>query len=74
MSKTAKVELEQHRNQGHIPHNPHCLECSGERTTFAHRRRNSDVIETEVQADFGFLSQEGESQKLNSQKLFVRWF
>ena len=60
LSKAAKAELEQHRNQGHTPHNPHCLECARGRTTFAHRRRNGDTIETEVQADFGFLSQEGE--------------
>ena len=64
LSKAAKVELEQHRNQGHTPHNPHCLECSRGRTTFAHRRRNSDTIETEVQADFGFLSQEGEISEI----------
>ena len=64
LSKAAKIELEQHRNQGHTPHNPHCLECSRGRTTFAHRRRSSDVIETEVQADFGFLSQEGEISEI----------
>ena len=39
LSKAAKVKLKQHRNQGHAPHNPHCLECSRGRTTFAHRRR-----------------------------------
>ena len=39
LSKAAKVELEQHRNQGHTPHNPHCHESSRGRTTFAHRRR-----------------------------------
>ena len=52
--------MEQHRNQGHTPHNPHCLECARGRTTHSHRRRKGDTVETEVQADFGFLSQHGE--------------
>ena len=60
LSKSAKEELEQHRNQGHTPHNPHCLECARGRTTHSHRRRKGDTVETEVQADFGFLSQHGE--------------
>ena len=60
----SKAALEQHRNQGHTPHNPHCHESSRGRTTFAHRRRSSDTIETENQADFVFLSQQGEISEI----------
>ena len=60
LSKKAKQELEQHRNQGHTPHNPNCVECARGRGTFQHRRRVGDTIESEIQADFGFLSQKGE--------------
>ena len=74
LSKAARNELEQHRNQGHTPHNPHCIECSRGRSTFQHRRRDGDHIESEIQADFGFLSQNGEVSDLetsNAVKILV---
>ena len=74
LSKAARNELEQHRNQGHTPHNPHCVECSRGRSTFQHRRRDGDHIESEIQADFGFLSQTGEVADLetsNAVKILV---
>ena len=66
LSKAARNELEAHRNQGHTPHNPNCIECARGRTTFKHRRRSGDVIESEVQADFGFISQHGEVSETES--------
>ena len=66
LSKAARNELEAHRNQGHTPHNPNCVECARGRTTFKHRRRSGDVIESEVQADFGFISQHGEVSETES--------
>ena len=74
LSKKAKQELEQHRNQGHTPHNPNCLECARGRGTFQHRRRNGDTIESEIQADFAFLSQHGEislEESSNAVKILV---
>ena len=56
LSKAAKNELELHRNQAHTPHNPNCTECALGRTTHQHRRRRGDTVESELQADFGFLS------------------
>ena len=73
-SKAAKSELVPHRNQGHTPHNPNCLECARGRTTFKHRRRAGDLIESEIQADFGFISQHGEvseSESPGAIKVFV---
>ncbi len=64
LSRAAQSELEQHRAQGHTPHNPNCLECGRGRSTFMHRRRRDNLIETEVQADFCFLSQNGELSEL----------
>ena len=64
LSKAAQHELEQHRNQGHSPHNPNCTECAMGRTTHQHRRRRGDMVESELQADFGFLSQHGECSEI----------
>ena len=66
LSKAAQSELEQHKAQGHTPHNPHCLECACGRSTYMHRRRKDDLIETELQADFCFLSQNGELSELET--------
>jgi len=66
LSKAAQSELEQHRAQGHAPHNPHCLECGRGRSTYMHRRRKDNLIETELQADFCFLSQNGELSELET--------
>ena len=66
LSRAAQSELEQHRAQGHTPHNPNCLECGRGRSTFMHRRRKDNLIETEVQADFCFLSQNGELSDLEA--------
>ena len=73
-SKAAKSELDRRRNQGHTPHNPNCLECARGRTTFKRRRRAGDPIESEIQADFGFISQHGEvseSESPGAIKVFV---
>lgn len=67
LSKAARAELEQHRKQGHVPHNPHCVECARARGTHQHRRRSGDVIETELQASFRFLSQAGEVSDVEKQ-------
>ena len=66
LSKAAQSELEQHRAQGHTPHNPHCLECGRGRSTYMHRRSKDNLIETELQADFCFLSQNGELSELET--------
>ena len=67
LSKAARNELEDHRNRGHTPHNPNCLECARGRSTFKHRRRSGDVIESEIQADFGFISQQGEVSEMETE-------
>ena len=54
------VDLEQHRRQGHWPFHSQCLECARGRSVFQHRRKRDGQRETEIQADFMFLSQRGE--------------
>ena len=54
------ITLEQHRLQGHVPFDPRCTICARGKSTFQHRRRREGQVETEVQADFGFLTTRGE--------------
>ena len=60
LTRAAEAALRQHRLQGHVPYDPRCLECSRGRTTFQHRRRKENLLESELQADFAFISSRGE--------------
>ena len=60
LTRAAEAALRQHRLQGHVPYDPRCLECSRGRTTFQHRRRKENLLESELQADFAFMSSRGE--------------
>ena len=65
LSPAIEAELEQHRRQGHFPHHPRCVECSRGRV-FKHRRRGLQNIEVEVQADFAFITKNGEVDEEDS--------
>ena len=43
-----------------MPYDPRCTICARGKSTFQHRRRREGALETEVQADFGFLTTCGE--------------
>ena len=60
LSRAAEAALETHRMQGHVPYDPRCTICARGKSTFQHRRRREGTLETEVQADFGFLTTRGE--------------
>ena len=60
LSRAAEAALEAHRMQGHVPYDPSCIICARGKSTFQHRRRREGTLETEVQADFGFLTTRGE--------------
>ena len=60
LSRAAEAALEAHRLQGHVPYDPRCTICARGKSTFQHRRRREGALETEVQADFGFLTTRGE--------------
>ena len=60
LSRAAEAALETHRMQGHVPYDPRCTICARGKSTFQHRRRREGALETEVQADFGFLTTRGE--------------
>ena len=60
LSRAAEAALEKHRMQGHVPFDPRCTICARGKSTFQHRRRREDGLETEVQADFGFITTRGE--------------
>ena len=66
LSPAVEAELEQHRRQGHFPHHPRCVECSRGRGVFQHRRRGLQNIEVEVQADFAFITKNGEVDEEDS--------
>ena len=59
LSRAAEAALEAHRMQGHVPYDPRCIICARGKSTFQHRRRREGALETEVQADFGFLNHKG---------------
>ena len=42
------------------PYDPRCTICARGKSTFHHRRRKEGSLETEVQADFAFLTTRGE--------------
>ena len=60
LSRAAEAALETRRMQGHVPFDPRCTICARGKSTFQHRRRREGALETEVQADFGFLTTRGE--------------
>ena len=60
LSRAAEAALETHRMQGHVPFDPRCTICARGKSTFQHRRRREGALETEVRADFGFLTTRGE--------------
>ena len=60
LSRAAEADLERHRLQGHVPYDPRCTICARGKSTFHHRRRQEGSLETEVQADFAFLTTRGE--------------
>ena len=60
LTRASALELQRHRLQGHVPHDPRCLQCARGRTVFQHRRRKEGITECELQADFAYLSSRGE--------------
>ena len=46
--------------QGHVPFDPRCTLCARGKSVLHHRRRRANMLETEVQADFAFLTTRGE--------------
>ena len=60
LTRATEAALRQHRLQGHVPYDPRCLECTKGKTTFQHRRRKENLLESELQADFAFISSRGE--------------
>ena len=60
LSRAAEASLEKHRLQGHTPFDPRCVICARGKATYQHRRRQEGTLETEVQADFGFVTTRGE--------------
>ena len=60
MTRAAEAALERHRLQGHTPYDPRCVVCARAKAVFQHRRRRDSMLEAEVQADFGFVTERGE--------------
>ncbi|CAE7265610.1 unnamed protein product [Symbiodinium sp. CCMP2592] len=63
LTRSSEAELALHRLQGHTPYHPGCKHCQVSRTVFQHRRRRDGRLETEVVADFFFLSSTGEERR-----------
>ena len=61
-SKTTEAELAKHRMQGHTPYHPACKHCQVSHTVYQHRKKARGRIESEVVADFFFLSFTGEER------------
>ena len=53
-------ELEIHRAKGHMPFHPDCEQCIKAKGVHQHRRKTDKGLNTEVAADFMFLSCVGE--------------
>ena len=53
-------ELQIHRIKGHNPFHPACPDCIKAKGVYRHRRRTNKGLETEVRADFMYLSCTGE--------------
>lgn len=60
LTRGSEAALEQHRLQGHTPFDPRCVICARGKTVFQRRKRTPDRLETEIQADFAFLTKRGE--------------
>ena len=61
LSRRTQEELEVHRTKGHVPFHPDCEHCVKSREVNRHRRRLEHGLETEIVADFMYLSAAGES-------------
>ena len=57
---SAETELTAHRLRGHTPFEPTCLHCQKARGVHQHRRRTASGLQTEIQADYFFISAEGQ--------------
>ena len=60
LTRASEEALQKHRMQGHVPFDPRCTLCARGKSVFHHRRRRANMLETEVQADFAFLTTRGE--------------
>ena len=60
LTRASEQALQKHRMQGHIPFDPRCTICARGKSVFQRRRRREGLLETEIQADFGFLTTRGE--------------
>ena len=60
LTRASEEALQKHRMQGHVPFDPRCSLCARGKSVFHHRRRRANMLETEVQADFAFLTTRGE--------------
>ena len=56
VTKSTEAELAQHRLQGHTPFHPGCRHCQIARSVHQHRKRDKGRLESEVVADFFFLT------------------
>ena len=63
VTRSTQAELAQHRLQGHTPYHPGCRHCQVARTVFQHRKRVNGRLESEVVADFFYLSSTGEDHR-----------
>ncbi len=74
ITRAQETELELHRQRNHYPFNPNCITCQRCRSVFQHRRRTEDRLQTELQADFMYVSQVGEvtpNQSEHSKKILA---
>ena len=60
VTKHTEAELALHRLQGHTPFHPGCKHCQVARSVHQHRKRDKGRLESEVVADFFFLTTTGE--------------
>ena len=72
LSPAVEAQLEQHRRQGHFPHHPQCIDCAKGRSVFQHRRRGLQHIECEIQADFAYLTKNGEISEEDSRRTTMK--
>ena len=59
VTRVEEIELQKHRMNGHQPYDPRCIDCSACRGVYQHRKRESGILNVELQADFCFLSECG---------------
>ena len=60
VTRSTEAELAQHRLQGHTPFHPGCRHCQVARSVHQHRKKSGGRIESEVIADFFYLTTTGE--------------